>query len=130
MNTNSKGEYLKDNFKSALRRLEEVMAMERTAVIRDSAIQRFECTLDLAWKTLKTSLDETKGVVYTSPKDCIRQAFQQDMLPYDEFWITIVDLRNETVHTYNEKKADQIYDQLRNCITRFKQLEDKLAQEK
>ena len=126
MNTDSKGNYLVESFKSALRRLEEVMAMERTAVIRDSAIQRFEFTLDLAWKTLKARIQETKGVVCTSPKDCMRQAFQQNILSYDEFWITMVDLRNETVHTYNEKKADQIYGQLNECITRFKQLEGAL----
>ena len=127
MNTDSKGNYLVESFKSALRRLEEVMAMERTAVIRDSAIQRFEFTLDLAWKVLKARLQETKGVVCASPKDCMRQAFQQNILSYDEFWITMVDLRNETVHTYNEKKADQIYDQLNECVTRFKQLESALG---
>jgi len=46
----------------AIERLEEVLKLEKNAVVRDSAIQRFEFTFDLAWKTLKLYLEEVEGL--------------------------------------------------------------------
>ena len=42
----------REQLAKALRRLESALAQEKTEFMRDSAIQRFEFTADLAWKTL------------------------------------------------------------------------------
>lgn len=118
----TKLEALIKQFEKALGRFREVMDMPKTDVIRDSAIQRFEFTMDLSWKMLKAFLEEKKGVICTSPKECFREAYRQGIIEYDDDWIKLVDIRNETVHTYNEKKAEEVYHQLPNALEHFKVL--------
>lgn len=113
-------------FKNALTRLKEVVEMSKNAVVRDSAIQRFEFTLDLAWKTIKTCLEEKKGLICASPKECFREAYRQGLIDYDATWLELVDLRNETVHTYDEKTAERIYAQLPMALKHFEELSEKL----
>ncbi|MFH2085344.1 MAG: HI0074 family nucleotidyltransferase substrate-binding subunit [bacterium] len=98
--------------KEATLRLAEVLAVPKTSITRDSAIQRFEFCVDLTWKTLKTHLEETHGVIVKSPKETLRSAYQQGLLEFDNSWIEYVDLRNETVHTYNELLAEKTYQAL------------------
>lgn len=102
----SKLEIIIKQFEKALRRLDEVLKEPQNAIIRDSAIQRFEFSLDLAWKSVKAFLEEKKGIVCSSPKDCFREAYRQNLIEYDDSWIKFVDMRNETVHTYKEEIAD------------------------
>ena len=42
--------YLLEDFKKTIPRLEEAMSLEKTQIVRDSAIKRFELCFDLAWK--------------------------------------------------------------------------------
>lgn len=109
-------------FEKAAGRLKEVLDLPETDVIRDSAIQRFEFTLDISWKMLKILLEEEKGIICASPKECFREAYRQGIIGYDEDWIKFVDMRNETVHTYNEDIAKRIYDQLPNALSHFEEL--------
>jgi len=106
-------------FENALGRLQEVLAMKENDVIRDSAIQRFEFTLDLSWKVLKTFLEDQKGVICKSPKECFREAYKQGLIEYEDAWLKLVDLRNETSHTYNESYAKEIYKELPGAAKHF-----------
>ncbi len=45
-------------FERAVDRISDALAQERNDYIRDAAIQRFEFTFELAWKTLKAFLEE------------------------------------------------------------------------
>ena len=45
-----------EQLNQAIKRLEEVLAVPKTTIVRDSAIKRFELTLDLSWKTIKKFL--------------------------------------------------------------------------
>ncbi|MBT6391338.1 MAG: nucleotidyltransferase, partial [Candidatus Marinimicrobia bacterium] len=45
----------------AIKQLEKVLKEEKSEFIRDAAIQRFEFTYELLWKTLKTHLEEIHG---------------------------------------------------------------------
>jgi hypothetical protein len=47
----SKFESLLEDFGKILTKLDEVLKLEKTEINRDSAIQRFEIAVDLAWKT-------------------------------------------------------------------------------
>ncbi|HBB66818.1 MAG: hypothetical protein A2X28_00095 [Elusimicrobia bacterium GWA2_56_46] len=99
-------------FKKALARLNEALAAPQSDIVRDSAIQRFEFSIDMAWKLLKTCLEEKHGVVCQSPKECFREAYKQKVLPYDEFWLELVDMRNQTSHTYKEELAQNVFERL------------------
>ena len=122
----SKFEAITSQLNQAVARLEEVLEMESSDVIKDSAIQRFEFSLDLAWKTLKAFLEENKGVLVNSPKEAFREAFRQGLIEYEENWLTMVDLRNQTVHTYNQDLADKIYSRLPEFLPLFKALLSRL----
>ena len=76
-------------------------------IVRDSAVKRFELPFDLSWKTVKAYL-ESEGIPCYSPKSCFREAFRQGMISHDNFWIQLVDMRNEATHTYNEDVAEKI----------------------
>lgn len=118
----TKYEALKNDFSSAFTRLNEVLAMPKNTVTRDSAIQRFEFTLDLAWKTTKVFLEEFRGIRCASPKGCFKEAFTQGIIEHDTFWLDLVDLRNDTVHTYKEELAESVFAQLPRAVEYFNAL--------
>jgi len=118
----TKLELIIEQFQKALNRLKEALAAEKNDFTRDSAIQRFEFTLDLSWKALKTLLEEKYGVVCTSPKGCFREAFEQGLIDYNEIWLKMVDWRNETVHTYREEFAENLYNSLPETTEAFEKL--------
>lgn len=118
----SKFDAQKKQFEHALFRLQEVLALPATDIIRDSAIQRFEFTLDLGWKTLKTFLEDTKGIVCASPKECFKEAYRQGIISYEEEWIVYVDMRNETSYSYNEPIAEKIFQRLPEVAQKFSEL--------
>ncbi|MCX6274356.1 MAG: HI0074 family nucleotidyltransferase substrate-binding subunit [Bacteroidetes bacterium] len=113
---------------SALKRLEEVLQIPADDIIRDSAIQRFEFTIELAWKCIKLFLEEKKGIVCLAPKDCLRLAFQHGLIDYDEFWLDMIDMRNMTAHSYDEQISKEIYSELKNALRRFRKLKEALQQ--
>ena len=74
---------------------------------KEGLIQRFEYTLELAWKTLKDYL-EANEVIVKFPKDVIKHAFQNDLVDNGEIWLFMLKDRNLMAHTYDEdnfKKA-------------------------
>lgn len=119
----------KNDFEKALTRLKEALAADKTDMTRDSAIQRFEFTMDLAWKTVKTFLEEYRGVRCVSPKECLREGFQNGLIDNDPFWLELVDIRNETVHTYKEEMAEEVYAQLPRAAEYFERLLARLVSE-
>ena len=109
-------------FNQAVSRLDEVLQIPATSIIKDSAIQRFEFCMDLTWKTLKTILEQEHGIIVKSPKETFKVAYQNKLIDYDQKWIDFVDLRNNTVHTYNEELANQTFIQLPTFLTLVKTL--------
>lgn len=69
---------------------------------KEGLIQRYEYTLELAWKTLKNFL-ESKAVVARFPKDVIRHAFQTELIEDGELWMEMLKQRNLLSHTYDEE---------------------------
>ena len=116
-----------DDFTSALRRFSEILAEPKTAIVRDAAIQRFEFSFDLAWKVLKTVLEEQKGIICTSPNECIREAYQQKFIDYDKKWMSVLKNRNLTAHTYNQNLIEEIFAELPIALELFSTLLKKIA---
>ena len=81
--------------------------------LRDACIQRFEFSFELAWKMLKRRLEidlpstaELDGMNY---RTLIRIGAEQGLLDDVSAWLIYRDKRNLTSHTYNEKKAQEVY---------------------
>ena len=108
---------LKD-FESALLRLSESLEKtkayakkEEYTFFRDSTIQRFEFTLEIAWKSIKQFLLEHDGIECRSPKACMREFFATGYLDEEQvsLLLQMIDDRNLATHTYHESLADDIF---------------------
>ena len=114
-----------EDFKKLIAKLEEVLNLEKSEVIRDSAIKRFELSFDLAWKCIQ-SYARREGVECHSPRTCLKTAFQLNLIDYNADWLKMLDDRNLTVHIYKEKYADEVYSRLSQYVELFKHLLNKL----
>ena len=76
----------------------------------DSTIQRFEFTVELAWKLLKSYL-EFKGIPgISTPIDTIKEANLVGLLDdKGDDWIKMLRGRNLTSHTYDAANAEDAY---------------------
>ena len=117
-------------FNSSVDRLKEVLDQEKNAFMRDSAIKRFEFTFDLSWKVVKAFMEENKGVICKSPKECFREAYKQGFIAYDDFWIEMADLRNKTAHTYKEQIAEEVYAVLPKTLAYFQKILESVNKER
>jgi nucleotidyltransferase substrate binding protein (TIGR01987 family) len=96
----------KETFDRALNQMNPANDLER-----DGCIQRFEYCYELAWKTLKRILN-ARGIEVNSPKNTYREAAREGLITDPEIWFSFMDLRNLTVHTYNQNTAQQVYARL------------------
>jgi nucleotidyltransferase substrate binding protein (TIGR01987 family) len=105
------------NFNSAFLKLEEAVLMTNLNELeRNGLIQRFEFTINLAWKVMKDYLEEKGFVFKPSPKDVFRQAQQARLIDYAQALIDGLDIRNELSHDYSGDKFTKSEHQLRTEI--------------
>ncbi len=109
--------YLKEKLEQlekANKAWKEVLDMEFSDVIRDAAIQRYEFSYELLWKTVKTYLKEIEGIDCFSPKACFRELRNLLNLSEEdvEVCLKMTADRNLSVHTYSEEMANDLYKRL------------------
>jgi len=97
-----------ESFQKALLKFEEALNAEKTELNRDAAIQRFEFSYELMWKSIKKELNSL-GLVCNSPKACFKEAFSQGWIQEETPWINMLSDRNLTTHTYDEELAQKVY---------------------
>ncbi len=89
---------------------------EAVKTYNDSMIQRFEYTYDLLWKYLLKYLEKLENIrpEVRSPKNVFRECFKIGLISEQNVRdaLRMVDDRNKTTHTYNEKLARQIAEQI------------------
>jgi nucleotidyltransferase substrate binding protein (TIGR01987 family) len=116
--------------KQALNALQEVLAMPYSPIVRDAAIQRFEFTFEAIWKLTQLYLREKEGLEINSPKSVLRNCLQVGLLATESqvaLALKMADDRNLTVHTYNEKLATQIFNNLKSYHDLMQQLFSNLS---
>lgn len=120
-------ELARDQFRLALARLHEALAENETEIVRDALIQRFEFTYELAWKCMFYWLRSQKEQVPEMVRPVIQAAFRAGLIADAGLWEQIKDCRDETSHTYNEKKAIEVAAFVRDVAARvFDALLEKL----
>ncbi len=113
-------------FESALARLREVLAEPKSTIVRDAAIQRFEFTFELAWKTAMRVAQSEGAECGVSPKEVIKAAFRLGWIDDDKLWLEMLKDRNRTTHIYNEALADEIFSRLPGYLSALTKLHDQL----
>lgn len=123
-----------ENYKHAFAQLEDAvaryLASPQDTLYRDGLIQRFEFTVELAWKSLREYLED-QGVVLpvSSPRAVLKEAYAVGVIDDADTWNAILTARNLTSHVYDEATAAEIAQQicedftpvLRSLLLRYQQ---------
>jgi nucleotidyltransferase substrate binding protein (TIGR01987 family) len=92
-------------------------------------IQAFEFTHELAWNTLKDFLESRGATAMYGSKDATREAFAKGLIANGDEWMAMIQARNRSSHSYNEKTANEIATAVRASFVReFELLQTKLAE--
>lgn len=71
------------------------------------SIQAFEFSYELAWKTMKRFCEKSGKTPYIL-KDVFREAAVSGLISDLTRWFKFIEIRNITVHTYNEKNLELV----------------------
>lgn len=104
------------SLEKAYKKLEEACKVYNgeNDMIRDSVIQRFEFTYELAHKTLQEFM-RFEGVTLenTFPRTIFKKAYVNGVLEDEKVWLRLLEDHNATSHIYSEKLADEIAGRIR-----------------
>ena len=81
--------------------------------IRAGVIQNFEFTYELCWKFIKRWLDNNLGsarVDGVARRELFRLGAEHRLISDVGAWMVYHDARNETSHTYNNAKAEEVFE--------------------
>jgi len=101
----------------------------KTELERAGIIQFFEICFELSWKLMKDYLEAQEFSV-KSPRETIKQAYQIGLIDDGHVWIDALSDRNLTVHTYDEKIANKMFNDIAKVyFPELKKLYHKLLKE-
>lgn len=95
---------------------------ELTDLEEQGLIQAFEFTHELAWNVIRDYFEYQGNGAIIGSRDATREAFQKGLIVDGEGWMEMIKSRNQTSHTYNEKIAKEIVENIRERY--FKLLKD------
>lgn len=104
------------NLENALMRLKEALQDINNPLVIDASIQRFEFVIELFWKTLKRMLAEA-GIQTATPREALQAAYRAGWLNNETAWLQMLKDRNETSHIYDQSKALEIYQHIKNNLS-------------
>jgi nucleotidyltransferase substrate binding protein (TIGR01987 family) len=101
-----------NHYQKALRQLEDSVALSRQRPLseleKQGLIKAFEFTHELAWNVIKDYFEYQGTTSIMGSRDAVREAFQKRLVADGEGWMEMLQSRNQTSHTYNQKVADEI----------------------
>ena len=109
--------YRFDNYKRAFTLLREAIESidekELSQLEKEGLIQRFEYTMELAWRVMKDYL-QSENVIFEhiTPRVTIRKAFEANMISDGQTWMNALDARNKMSHTYNFVEFEKVIVQI------------------
>ena len=123
-----------ENFKKSLAKLSEAMDEYNGDDMSDTEqagmIKFFETTYELAWLTLKDFYESKGETNIQGSRDAIRLAFSRNLIASGELWMKMIDDRKLTVHTYDEKTANEVAKKIAELyFPLFMQLQTRLSVE-
>lgn len=97
-------------------------------IVLDVAAKRFEFTYEMAWKSLKRTLDYL-GIDAASPRMVFKEAYAAGFLEDEHIWLDMIEMRNLSSHVYDENEISRILLQLESYLEAFEALLIRLRKE-
>lgn len=104
------------NYSKALAKLSEIHLKnisEIDEITRDAYFQRYEFTIELAWKLVKDIL-EFEQIVTKTPRESIKEAVKANILSDFYIWDEMLTTRNYSSHNYDEQEIQAIFPKIYN----------------
>lgn len=105
-----------NHYQKALRQLERSVELSSQRPLseleKQGLIKAFEFTHELAWNVMKDYFEYQGTTSIMGSRDAVREAFQRGMVSNGEGWMEMIQSRNQTSHTYNQKVADEIVEKV------------------
>jgi len=119
-----------ENFNKSYSLLDKYSTKTKLSELEQAGIiQFFEMTFELGWKVLKDYL-EADGYIVKSPRETIKQAFQNEIINDGHIWMDALSVRNLITHTYDENLANKMVNDIVNIyFPELKKMHDKLEKE-
>ncbi len=93
--------------------------------VRAGVIQNFEFTYELCWKFMRRWLQINLGREYAegvTRRELFRLSTENQLIDDIDRWMEYHDARNETVHTYDNETAEEVFAAAQDFITDAKAL--------
>jgi len=119
------------NYKMALSQLQEFIEKKELSKMEEQGlIKAFEYNFELAWNVIKDYYEYQGVTDIQGSRDAFRLAFKRGLIEDGETWMDMIDSRIQTTHTYNEKVARKIaQDIIQRYYGRFQRLKEKLEEQ-
>ena len=98
--------------------MEESVQIAKDELDKDGVIQRFEFTVELLWKALKTML-AYEGIECYSPRNCIKEAFKANFIDDDEIILDMLEDRNMSSRIYNKVTSEEIFERIKELYVNY-----------
>jgi nucleotidyltransferase substrate binding protein (TIGR01987 family) len=103
------------NFTKSMRFLENALQIPDPDIVQKAGIiQFFEMSFELAWNMVKDYLEEQGFIDIKSPRGALKKAFEIGIIENGHDWMGLLLDRNLTAHTYDEEKATEVEQLIRN----------------
>ena len=103
------------NFEKAYHLLEKAMDIRDPSIFEKAGlIQFFEISLELSWNVMKEYLESQGVSELRYPRETIKKAFETGLIENGHEWIRALENRNLTSHTYDEERAQNVVDSIKD----------------
>ncbi len=118
-----------NNYQKAFKQLQKfINKAELSELEMQGLVKAFEYTYELAWTTMKDFLEYRGQVDIYGSRDAIRKGYQLGLIDDGAVWMDMLQSRNKTSHTYNEKTAQEICQAvIEQYYPAFRQFVEKMA---
>ena len=100
------------NYRKALLQLQSAVDLNKQRSLsileKQGVIQAFEFTHELAWNVLRDYLQDQGNQNVKGSKDATREAFKVELIADGEQWMAMIQSRNVSSHTYDERTAEEL----------------------
>ena len=104
--------YALSKLDNAYVKLKEGVDSAKNELEKDGAIQRFEFSFELLWKTIKIFLRDN-GIEVKTPKETLREAFRVGWIKEEKIFLDMLEDRNMTSHIYDKETSEEIFQRIK-----------------